>query len=158
MSQPMEIKADLVPYSEEYEQTVRSWIESEETYHLLCRGKEYPPPDNLVRNWQKEEVSSYLLFSERKPLAYGEIWKRSSDLGLEIAHVLVDPVKRGDGYGAKMVQLLINRAASYNNVAKVTAVLYDENPIALGCFMKAGFELSGTTGFTEGLKLIKIVI
>lgn len=152
----MTIKADLVPYTEEYQQSVHSWIESEETYLSVCRGKEFPPPENLVKNWQREGVSSFLLFSENKPVAYGELWSRSSEMANEIAHVIVDPAKRSEGYGAKIIDLLFKRGINKPGIAKVIANLYSENPIALGCFMKTGFELVGTTTYTEGLRLVKM--
>ncbi len=61
------------------------------------------------------------------------------------------------GYGTKLIDLLFNRAASRPGIAKVIIKLFQENPIALGCFMKAGFEITGTTSYTTGLRMIKNV-
>ena len=158
MTDPTKIKADLVPYTDEYDRDVRSWLDSEETYRFVCRSKDFPPPESVVKNWQRDSVSSFILFSNNKPAAYGELWHKPAELAMEIAHLIVNPIKRSEGYGTKIVNLLYNRAAARTDVAKVIANLYHENPIALGCFMKAGFEISGTTNYTEGLRLVKLAV
>lgn len=157
MSEPISAKADLIPYSEEYSSQVRSWIESEETYFLVCRGREFPPPEDIVDSWQRPDVSSFLLFSDRRPIAYGELWNRPNERAVEIAHLIVDPYRRGEGLGTKMLTLLYQRAAERKNVVKVLINLYNDNEIALRCYTDAGFELIGTATHTMGLKMVRIV-
>lgn len=157
MSEPTHIKADLVPFSDEYIETVRSWIDDEETYLHVCRGKEFPPPENVVKSWQRSGVTSYLLFSGGKPVAYGELWNRPNDLAKEIGHLLVAPSHRYQGFGTKLLELLINRAATRSDVAKVIARLFHEDEIILSSLMKAGFEISGTNTYTDGLRLVKMI-
>ncbi len=157
MADRTNVKADLIPYTPEYSGVVRSWIDTEETYQLVCRGISFPPPDDIVESWQREGVKSYLLFSERKPVAYGELWQRQLDQGIEIAHVMVDQYRRSRGFGTKLVQLLYERAATQRGVAKVLVNLYHHSEEALGCFLKAGFELTGTAVHVEGLKLMRLV-
>lgn len=157
MTDPISAKADLIPYSEEYAQQVRSWIESEETYFFVCRGREFPPPEEIIDSWQRPDVTSFLLFADRRPVAYGELWSRPNERAVEIAHLLVDPHHRSQGYGVKMLQLLYQRAAERKNVVKVLINLYSDNEIALACYLKAGFEIIGTATHTMGLKMIRIV-
>lgn len=157
MEEPTRVKADLIPYAREYERDVISWIDSPETYKDLCRGTDWPPPADLIESWQRKNVTPYILISDRQPIAYGEIWDRALEMAAEIAHVLVAPVKRGEGYGVKMLQLLYNRAAGRPGVAKVMLNLYSDNQAVLGCYLKAGFELVGTSNYTTGLKMIRVV-
>ena len=157
MTEPTHVKADIIPYSAEYSQVVRSWIESEETYFNVCRGKEYPPPDELVDSWQRTDVSSYLLFSDNRPVAYAELWVRPNERAVEISHLLVDPYKRQQGYGTKMLELLYQRGAERANITRVIVNLYNDSEAALGCYLKAGFELLGTASHTLGLKMIRLV-
>lgn len=157
MTEPTSARADLIPYSEEYSQLVRSWIESEETYFLVCRGREFPPPEDIVEGWQRPDVTAYLLFADRRPVAYGELWNRPNERAVELAHLLVDPYKRSSGYGTKMVGLLYERAAERKSVVKVLINLYSDSEVALGCYLKAGFELIGTATHTLGLKMIRVV-
>ena len=157
MVKPLEIKADLIPYSEEYGEYVRKWIETEETFQFVCRGKDFPPPENIITTWQRSTVKSYLLIDSGKPVAYGELWRREDEMAYEIGHLLVDQYKRGEGYGTKLVELLYQRAASQPEIAKIIIKLFHENPIALGCFMKVGFEITSTTSYTAGLRMIRFV-
>jgi len=55
-------KADIIPYAPDYAQTVRSWIDCEETFANVCRGTEFPPPGDIVDSWQREGVSPFLLW------------------------------------------------------------------------------------------------
>jgi len=157
VSDSHKIKADLIPYASEYSRDVRSWIDSEETLFDLCRSKEYPPPTGIVSSWQKNDISSYLLISENKPVAYGELWHRKMEREIEITHLLVDPYKRSRGLGTKMVRLLYERASQYPSIIKVVLHLHSENQDALSCYLNAGFELVSTTMGLPGLRMIKIV-
>lgn len=155
--EPIEIKADLIPYADEYAELIHTWIDSEETFRFVTRGVGYPPSAEVVKTWQRDEISSYILFSNRKPIAYGELWTRSNELAIEIAHLIVDPIHRGEGYGVKFINLLYDRVVAKGNIIKVTAVVHHDNDLALNCFIKAGFELAGTTKFTKSLKMIKLI-
>lgn len=157
MSEPISVRADIIPYSEEYSQTVRSWIDSEETLFYVCRNREYPPADDIIESWQRPDISAFLLFSERKPVAYAEIWPRQHERAVEISHLIVDPQKRSQGFGTKMLQLLYQRVADRRDVSKVVVNLYNDSEIALGCYLKAGFELVGTATHTLGLKMVRLV-
>ena len=83
MTGPISIKADIIPYAEEYAQVVRSWIDSDETLFNVCRGKEFPPAEDIIDGWQREDVTSYILLADRKPVAYGELWARSNERELK---------------------------------------------------------------------------
>jgi ribosomal protein S18 acetylase RimI-like enzyme len=157
MTGPISVRADIIPYAEEYAPVVRSWIDSEETLFNVCRGKEYPPAEDIVVSWQRDDVSSFIMLADRKPVAYGELWTRANERAVEICHLIVEPFKRGNGFGTKMLELLYQRAADRPNTIKVVINLYGENDEALGCYLKAGFELLGTTTHTMGLRMVRIV-
>ncbi|MDH3890313.1 MAG: GNAT family N-acetyltransferase [candidate division Zixibacteria bacterium] len=157
MNQRTQAKADIVPFTMEYAPVVRSWIDSEETYKNLCRGKDYPPPEEIVESWQRDAVSSYILLWQRRPVAYGELFNRPLEMAVEITHLIVDPVKRCEGYGTKMLELLYNRAAARANVAKVVLNLYGDSEITLGCYLKAGFVIEATSSYTIGFRMARMV-
>lgn len=157
MTGPISIKADIIPYADEYAQVVRSWIDSEETLFNVCRGKEFPPAEDIVEGWQREDVTSFILLADRRPVAYGELWARTNERAIEISHLIVDPMKRSRGFGTKMIELLYQRASEKRGTIKVVINLYGENEEALGCYLKAGFELLGTTTHTIGLRMVKLV-
>ncbi len=157
MSHPLKTKTDLVPYSEQYSTLVRSWLDTPKTYQDVCRGKDFPPPEDIVDNWQRQDTESFLLFADNKPVAYGELWHRPVEMASEIMHLLVSPYDRGKGYGTHMTEMLFQRAAQRGNLVKVLINVYGDNREALGCYVKAGFELLGTTTHLTGLRLVKLV-
>ncbi|MFH2049846.1 MAG: GNAT family N-acetyltransferase [bacterium] len=157
MSDSYKVKADLIPYAAEFDKAVCSWIDSEQTLFDLCRSKDYPPSEDIIGTWQREDISAYLLISENKPVAYGELWLRKMEREIEITHLLVDPFKRSRGLGTKMVGLLYERASQYPGIVKVVIHLHSDNEDALSCYLNAGFELVGTTMGLPGLRMIRIV-
>lgn len=154
MSQPVQ-KADLVPFTPDYSRVVRTWIDSQETYYHLCRGPSFPPPEDIVDSWQRNNVVSYLLYAGGKPIAYGELWARPAEQAVEIAHLLVDPFERSKGCGTHMIELLHDRASGRPGVTRVLINLFSESKEALGCYMKAGFQLMGTTKHIAGLRMMR---
>ncbi|UCD65020.1 MAG: GNAT family N-acetyltransferase [Candidatus Zixiibacteriota bacterium] len=157
MSASSHPKADIVPFTKEYSGTVRAWIDSAEVFKDVCRGKNFPPATDIVDTWQRKDVSSYLLFTGGKPVAYAELWSRPNEMAVEVAHLIVDPARRSQGYGSRLLQLLYEQGAARQDVAKIVAHLYSDNRVALGCLLKGGFELAGTTGYTQGLRVVRLV-
>jgi GNAT superfamily N-acetyltransferase len=151
------IKADLIPFNDANADLVRAWIDSEQAYLSVCRGRDWPPPDDIIKQWQRDDMSGWLLIAGGEPVGYGEIWERPHDLAVELNHLLVDPAKRRSGYGRRLIELLFERAASRKDVAKVMANLYAQNTGLLDLFMSAGFLVSSTAAYVEGLKLIRTV-
>ncbi len=78
-------------------------------------------------------------------------------MAVEIAHLIVGTYKRSEGYGAKMLDLLYRRAAHRPNVAKVILNLYGDSTVTLGCYLKAGFVIEGTSSYTVGLRMVRMV-
>lgn len=156
ITRDINLKADIIGYTEEYAAVVRSWIDSDETYHNLCRGNDFPPPEDIVYSWQRTNVLSKLLLAKRKPIGYGEIWARPAELAVELAHLLIDPAHRSEGYGTALIEHLFQSAARRPGVAKVMINLYAESEHVLGCYLKAGFQLIGTTKHLPGLRMIRL--
>lgn len=157
MNDHTSIKADIIPYTPDYAREVRSWIDSPETLMHLCRSKEFPPAEDIVDSWQRSGVSSFIMSMQGKPVAYGELCERKIEQAVEICHLIVNPRRRDEGLGSKMLQLLYERAATRAGVGRVIINLFTGSQEALACYMKAGFEVASTTVHTEGLVLIRTV-
>lgn len=150
-------RADLVPYAPQFSHQIRTWLDSPQTVSDVCRSETFPPDDDIVDSWQRSDVVSYVLFADSQPVAYGELWPRAPEFAVEIAHLLVNPALRRRGFGGRMIQLLFERLRERPGVNKAVINLYSENPNALGCFLKAGFELTGTHKHVIGLRLVRLV-
>lgn len=157
MSDQSRVKADIVPYTADYARTVHSWIDSRETAANLELTVDYPPGDDVIETWQEENMVSYLLMSGAGPVAYGELWYRPAELAMQVRRLLVAPRYRDNGFGCKMLLLLCEIAGRRKEVAKVYLTVNWDNRTALGCYLKAGFTVAGTTHDKPGLYLTRLV-
>jgi RimJ/RimL family protein N-acetyltransferase len=78
-------------------------------------------------------------------------------MAVEIAHVLVNPTKRWQGYGSTMIRLLFDRASRRPGILKVVINLHADNPEFLNSCANAGFELVGTPAGVAGLRMMRVV-
>ncbi|MCB2231791.1 GNAT family N-acetyltransferase [bacterium] len=157
MSDQTRVKADIVRYTAEYARTVHSWIDSEETATNLEIDTDYPPLEEVIEGWQQENMVSYLLLSGSGPVAYAELWYRPAELAIQVRRLLVAPKYRENGFGCKMLLLLCEIAGRRKEVAKVYLTVNWDNRTALGCYLKAGFTVAGTTHDKPGLYLTRLV-
>ena len=148
--------ADIIPYTDSYAALVRNWIDSERTYRRLGGRGDWPAPDELITGRQLNDMKAYVLIEQRWPVAYAELWPRPQQMALEVRWLLVDPTRRNDGLGSKMLDMLWHRASDKRGIARLVITLEGENREALGCYLRAGFTISGTTG-TPGLTLHRLV-
>jgi RimJ/RimL family protein N-acetyltransferase len=58
-----------------------------------------------------------------------------------IAYVLVDPAKRGLGYGEGLVQSILLECFQRMKIVKVDLFVFEFNRVAIHCYQKAGFEI-----------------
>ena len=118
---------------------------------------QFPPPENVIESWQTDNVRSYVLMASGRIVAYAELHEKPQRMALEICHLLVDPARRGEGYGSAMLELLYRRAGQRKGVSQVLLTLLGPNRDILGCYTRAGFEIIGTTSHTPGLRMIRLV-
>ncbi|MBD3404113.1 GNAT family N-acetyltransferase [candidate division GN15 bacterium] len=157
VSDSTRVKADIVKFTSEYARTVRGWIDSEETAASLGLTDEFPPPEDIVETWQSDDMTGWLLLSGNGPVAYAELWPKPAELAMEIRRLLVDPRRREQGFGCKMLTLLHEAAGRRPEVAKVAMQVAWDNRNALGCYLKAGFTVAGTTHDKPGLYLVRMI-
>ncbi len=157
MSDPKPPKADIIPYHKDYAKTVVSWVDTEQTYLRVCRGRNFPPADDLVDKWQRKGVSSYLLLYLGVALGYAELVSRPLEMAVEISHLIIAPKFRNRGLGSTFVDLLAERASERSEVARVMVNLYNENTELLELFLRSDFELIGASNYVVGLKLLRPV-
>ena len=157
MTDPTRVKADIVPYTPDYAATVRSWIDSEETFRAVCGQGEYPPPDDLIESWQTEQRTSHLLFSHSRPIAFAQLWDHPLEMAVEIEHLVVKPDMRNQGVGSRMLILLYEFSSRWRGLAKVIAHVPQDNPAALACCIKAGFSMEGMSSFKNSIRMLRLV-
>ena len=149
--------ADIIPFAESHATLVRSWIDTERTWRQLGGRGAWPPSDDLISGRQLNAMKSFLLLSRRLPVAYAELWPRPAQLAVEVKFLLVDPQHRNEGYGSRMLRLLWEEAGQRRGVARVILRLDEGDRRVLGCYLRAGFQISGAS-VPSGLTLEKMIV
>ena len=85
-------------------------------------------------------------------MAYGELWDDADEDEVELARILVDPSRRGQGVGRAFTAALTERAASLGRAETWLRVLPENGP-AIACYRAAGYERASApeeTAFNAG--------
>jgi RimJ/RimL family protein N-acetyltransferase len=138
----------LLPLTPAGAHVIARWPRSNgEAFWLAPRT---PPPitaDKIV-NWAAPGRQQLVLFeigpapdAEAQPVAYGEL----NVLNIEAAeywlgHLIVDPLRRGQGLGAVLTRLLVQRATTTLGARRISLVVFPENKAAVRCYQQAGFQ------------------
>ncbi|EIA21633.1 GNAT family N-acetyltransferase [Listeria fleischmannii] len=93
-----------------------------------------------LRSWLKtDDQVPFVSFEAGHPVAYGEIWIDDEEGDLEFAHLITAQDYRGQGYGKKLVQSLLEEAKKYPYDDIFIRVL-PENSHAIKLYVSLGFE------------------
>lgn len=130
----------LRPYLPKDTDTILSWCRDEETFYKWTAGVmgEYPITrekfafvDSMIAFCAMDETGIIGFFTMRNP-------KPTLD-ELRIGFVIVDPEKRGRGYGREMLKLALQYAKEIYKAKVVSLAVFDNNPNAHRCYLSAGF-------------------
>ncbi len=131
----------LVPFNPPWADRVVSWVcNAQETYWL---APQTPPPLTATRllSWQKPGHHPFLLFEpgDQQPIGYGELNELTGGYRQYwLGHLIVDPARRGRGYGKLLAQMLLREAFEQRGARRVTLVVFPENERAVACYRAAG--------------------
>jgi RimJ/RimL family protein N-acetyltransferase len=125
---------------------IAGWArDPQEAYWLAPKTRPPLTAASLLR-WIEPGHAPYLLWEEggAAPVAYGEVnrllrARRQYWLG----HLVVDPERRGRGYGVALVRGLLQEAFEQRGAVRVTLVVFAENVPALACYRRAGMHEDG---------------
>jgi len=127
----------LIPFDPSSAPTVAGWASSADEASAWCARAEYPFPADVVAAWHEQpDVTAYLLVDEDdRPVAYGEVWSDDEEDEAELARLIVDPSRRSEGFGQRLVGELVRRAGYDDIFMRVVPT----NHRALACYRRAGF-------------------
>ncbi len=145
----------LLPFDNRFAQTVSRWVTDREQLRLLAPSSTFPLSGERVSRWVKPGGRAYSLFAvsagqhaidskSARLIGYGELNPmRGHAEHLWIGHVVIDPMRRGEGYGLALTNLLIDEAFTRCGATRISLVVFPENIVAARCYQKAGFKLIG---------------
>ncbi len=124
----------------EHADTVARWSTSEHEAAAWASRSEHPFPSSVVASWWgRPDVQPWLLLDpDRVPAAYGELWDDEEEDEVELAHLIVDPARRRQGVGGRLVRELLALARSLGRATCALRVVPD-NTAALAVYRSQGF-------------------
>lgn len=119
---------------------VAGWSRSAGEAAMWVSRAEHPfPPGAVTAWWRASDVQPWLLLDgDGIPVAYGEIWDDAVEDEVELARLIVDPNRRRQGIGRRLVDELVALAKSTGREACFLRVAPD-NGAALALYRAAGF-------------------
>lgn len=135
------------PYipSKDYEY-ISKWIDNERTHAFWCANLlPYPITRNSFHNLLKRNAmdwtdSAYVATENNgQPIGFFCYSVNPTDNIGFLKFVIVDPSKRGKGYGKEMLKLALRYAFQITGAAAVQLNVFIENATAKQCYEKVGF-------------------
>ncbi|WP_431843251.1 GNAT family N-acetyltransferase [Calidifontibacter indicus] len=93
---------------------------------------------NLAEWASLDGAVSYLLRVHGVPVAYGEVWLDGQGSEAEVAHIVVDPAHRGEGWGRELTLRLAEYASSL--ATDLVLRVDPENIHAQHVYRRCGFQ------------------
>ena len=116
---------------------VAGWAGSPDESMMWCSLATVEP--DTVSGWsERHGTEAFVLRDGDAVAAYGEIWIDADGNEVEIAHLIVDPARRGQGLGRRLVTGLVAQARRHYPVVAIR--VHSRNDVAVRCYRAAGFE------------------
>jgi ribosomal protein S18 acetylase RimI-like enzyme len=129
--------AELELFDRRSAAVVAGWAGTPDESMLWCSLPEVTA--DVVDGWsQRPDVEAFVLCDDRHVVAYGEIWVDPDEREVELAHVIVDPTRRGEGLGNHLITELVGQACRHYPL--IALRVHSRNDAAIRCYARAGFE------------------
>jgi len=130
----------MVPPEAHHAATVAHWARSSDEAAAWVTRAEHPfPPAVVAAWWNDRDVHPWLLTDpDGVPVAYGEIWDDEDEDEVELARLIVDPDRRREGAGRRLIAGLVTLARQGTRAACFVRVSPD-NTGALALYRSTGF-------------------
>ena len=130
----------LRPYQEADGSAILSWPIDERTFYRWTAGRlgEYPlTPERFA---QTRALMRFTLLDESEIAGFFTLRHPGESRNeVRFGFVIVDPRKRGRGYGKEMLRLGLKFAFEIYGAKKATLGVFENNPAAYACYKAAGF-------------------
>lgn len=131
----------LSPYNEKDTEIILSWSKDELAFYKWSAGVlgEYPISKEQFSFVNK--LMPFTAINDDEVIGFFTIRRPSENFDeLRFGFVVVDPQKRGQGYGKRMLQLGIKFAKEIFGAKKVSLGVFENNESAYYCYKAVGFQ------------------
>ena len=131
----------LRPYDTNDAETILSWSKDERSFYKWSAGVlgEYP-----ITKEQLGFVNNLMAFTaidDNEIVGFFTMRRPSENLDeLRFGFIIVDPEKRGKGYGKRMLQLGVKYAKEILGANKISLGVFKNNESAYHCYKAVGFK------------------
>ena len=133
----MELKA----YTRSDADTILSWSNNERSFFQWTAGVmgDYPITPEEFRF--VEALTAFTAYDGKERVGFFTLRRPDGSVDeLRIGFVIIDPEKRGKGFGKEMLKLGIRYAFEECGAKTVSLGVFENNPAAYHCYRAAGFE------------------
>ncbi len=130
----------LRPYKDTDAAVILSWCQDERSYYKWAAGKfgEYPVSEEQFGF--VKSLMPFTAFDENGIVGFFTLRMPGQTTDeLRFGFVIVDPEKRGRGYGKEMLRLGLKFAFEIFGAEKASLYVYENNPAAYYCYKSVGF-------------------
>ncbi len=132
----------LQAFDPSYAALVSTWASTPAEVRSWCGLLEAPVPPSVVAGWAAtDDVEAFLLLEGDLPVAYGELWLDEEEDEVELARLLVDPARRGEGVGRRLTRMLGERARqAHPELATICLRVLPDNLAGHRAYLAAGLQ------------------
>ncbi len=129
------------PYKDQDADTVLSWCRDEKAFYQWSAGVLGHYPITRSEFSFVTSLMPFTAFDETGNIGFFTLRAPDGALNeLRIGFVIVDPCKRGKGYGKAMLRLGLKYAFELYGAEKVSLGVFENNPPAYYCYKAVGFK------------------
>lgn len=132
----------LRPYKDTDVCEILSWCKNEADFYKWTAGMlgNYPITEKEFNS--VKSLMPFTAFDESGIVGFFTFRNPGSSLDeLRFGYVILDPAKRGKGYGKAMIQQGVKFAFEIYGAGKVSLGVFKNNPSAYRCYRAAGFQV-----------------
>ncbi len=130
----------LRPYQEADAKTILSWPMEEKAFYRWTAGILGEYPLTAERFAQTRTLMRFTLLDESEVAGFFTLRHPGDSMGeVRFGFVIIDPRKRGRGYGKEMLRLGLKFAFEIYGAKKAALGVFENNPAAYACYKAAGF-------------------
>lgn len=123
------------------------WFDNRLEFMQWCAGKfNYPLTIEELQGYYdrtENDISAWIMTAmDQSGNPVGHFLLRKADFinnSIHIGFIVIDPRKRGKGYGKEMIEAALNYAFENLKVERVTLGVFENNVAAHRCYLSAGF-------------------
>jgi RimJ/RimL family protein N-acetyltransferase len=131
----------LQPFDPALAERIATWTTSADEVNAWSSRFDDHVPSEVIVGWSRaDDVEAYVGVVDHTVIAYGELWLDPDEGEVELARLLLEPSRRGQGLGKELTRSLVDRARqAHPELPHVILRVRPDNAVARRAYLGAGF-------------------